>query len=574
MQLKNLLYKIKLIIYFFRKAKWLILITILFFSENRSIAQNLLSRSINMPAYQAISLQQLFDEITQKEGIYFSYNSNLLNVDSTLNINKYVGPVEEYMSNILGSKYFFKESGKHLIITYGPLRMGADIDWVTNQKKNGMIIGVIRDIRTNKSLANASVYDRLTFQSATLSNQDGYFELNLKYPEKTVSITLSKENYKDTTITLILPIEIKTGKEKSETGYYGFSEKGNSLYDSFFGSMFTNSRQQLQSMNLGGFFAYSPFQVSLTPGLSTHGFINSQVVNKFSLNIIGGSTAGVRGFEMAGIFNVNQYHVNGTQVAGVLNVVGGNVKGLQMAGVGNIALRNSSAVQIAGVWNNTDTLKGLQIAGITNIAKTGSGSQIAGALNISKDEISNQITGGVNIAKKVKGIQLAGLLNIADSSDYPIAVFNFIKNGRKLAAVQIDESTFLSANFSSGGRVLYSNLGIGTFLDNSDSNGKYGLEFGLGGNIILKPNFSLSAEINQRHFFNNDFKSLDYSRTSLRIIPSYIVAQKLHFFIAPSFNYSEVENPNSKSRVWRLWDTDKERNTFHGGLSAGLFYKF
>lgn len=62
--------------------------------------------------------------------------------------------------------------------------------------------------------------------------------------------------------------------------------------------------------------------MSLTPGLSTHGFFNSQIVNTFSLNLIGGATAGVDGTELAGGFNVNQYDMRGAQFAGVINVVG------------------------------------------------------------------------------------------------------------------------------------------------------------------------------------------------------------------------------------------------------------
>jgi len=566
------IYSLKLILFFVRRSKWFVVL-FLVFCTNNIYAQNPLSRTINMPEYRNISLQEIFDEIIQREGIYFSYNSNLLNTDSIVNKSKFQGMISEYLEGLLGSKFFLKESGKHIIITYGPKRMEADVDWV-DQKKNGMIIGVIRDVRTNKSLANTSVYERLTYQSATLTNKDGYFELNIKYPEQTVSITLSKENYRDTTITLILPIEISNTKRNSETGYYNMYSSDSSVYKSFFGKLFSNSRQRLQSNNLGGFFAYSQFQVSLTPGLSTHGFINSQIVNKFSLNIIGGATAGVRGFEMAGVFNLNQYDVNGTQVAGLLNVVGGNVKGIQMAGMSNSVSRNVSGFQIAGVWNKADTLKGLQMAGITNMTKTANGSQISGITNISKDIVYNQISGAVNIAKKVKGVQIAGLVNIADSSDYPIAILNLIKNGRKEIAVQFDESKYLSLSFRSGGRVLYSNIGLGTFLENKEGNGKYGVEFGLGGYIIQRSKFSLAAEINQRQFFDKNFKYLDYSRTTFRIIPSLIFAKKYQFFIAPSFNYSEAENPSSKEKTWNLWKSDNEHNSFHAGLSAGFSYRF
>lgn len=542
MQINKFLYAIKLILYFIKRSKWFVLLLAML-QIGPSYAQSLLTKTVNMPDYENITIQEIMDEIMQKENIFFSYNSNLLNTDSLVRVPKFQGMISEYLEKLIGNRFFLKESGKHIIITYGPRRMGVDVDWI-NKPKNGMIIGVIRDVRTNTLLPNASVYEKMTYQSATLSNKDGYFELNIKYPEQIISITLSKENYRDTTITLILPIEISRSKKNSHTGYYDRYNDDGSVYESYFGSMFSNSKQRLQSNNLGGFFAYSPFQVSLTPGLSTHGFINSQIVNNFSLNVIGGSTAGVEGYEMAGIFNLNQYNMDGIQIAGVINMVGGSVKGFQMAGLGNLVSRNVSGFQIAGAWNKADNVKGMQLTGV------------------------------LNIAKKVKGVQLAGLLNIADSSDYPIAVLNIIKNGKKEISVQVDESQFLGVGFRTGGRILYSNLGFGMLLNNENSNNKYGYEFGLGGFIIQKQKFSLAAEINQRNYLDNNFKSIDASKSYIRIIPTYIIKGKYQFFIAPTFNYTEAENPEMTKKTWNLWKASNHSNSFHGGFSAGFTYRF
>src|SRR5690606_2062206 len=71
------------------------------------------------------------------------------------------------------------------------------------------------------------------------------------------------------------------------------------IEDTRFGKMFLSSKQKLQSLNVGRFFVEKPFQVSLVPGLGTHGVMSSQVVNKTSLNIFGGYNAGTRGAEVA-----------------------------------------------------------------------------------------------------------------------------------------------------------------------------------------------------------------------------------------------------------------------------------
>src|SRR5690606_12887018 len=162
-----------------------------------------------------------------------------------------------------------------------------------------------------------------------------------------VTIALSKENYRDTMLVLILPVEILQASKGKRIGYYHANDSNKTISNSAFGRFFTSSRQRIQNLNLGGFFVYSPFQVSMTTGLSTHGLYSSQVLNKVSLNIIGGYTAGVTGAELAGGFNVNQYNMHGVQLAGLSNVVGGNTSGFQAAGFGNVGLNKLTGVQVA-----------------------------------------------------------------------------------------------------------------------------------------------------------------------------------------------------------------------------------
>ncbi len=360
-------------------------------------------------------------------------------------------------------------------------------------------------------------------------------------------------------------------------------------------------------MNLGGMFLYSPYQISMTPGLSTHGFIRSQIVNKFSINIIGGSTAGVKGMELGGVFNINQYDMQGMQMAGVFNAVGGNVRGVQLAGVGNrdfggmTGLQmagvfngvggNASGVQIAGVgnhvvgqvkglqiagvFNKADTVRGVQIAGVVNLTKDASGTvQLASILNHSESTVGNQIAGLANKAKKVKGIQLAGIVNIADSSDYPIGLLNFIKNGEKSLSIAINEDSYLGLQFRSGGRVLYSLLSINVALEGNRPD-KYAFEAGLGAVVLNGSKFSLRTEITARNLLTEKFKMLDNHQSSLRIIPAFKLSDRISIFVAPSLNYAERDENtiSGGSTVWKAWRRDRTRNTFYGGGMAGLMLK-
>lgn len=594
--------RMKLVVFFVQRLKLFALVFCSHAIGPYAIAQSKLSQEVRVPEFKGAVVRDIFNWVNEKEGISFSYNSRLLNPDSVVNVKPFKGVLVAYLEKVLGQQFSFKETSSHIIINYAPQRMDVEVNIPEEINNRMMITGYIRDLRTDKAIPYASVYDRGAFVS-TLTDRNGYFELDVKKPDNLIAISMSKEDYRDTSIMLLLPVEAAELLGKGgKLGYYSDYGQGKTVFSTFFGGLFSNSSQRLQSLNLAGVFAYSPFQVSLTPGLSTHGFFESQVVNKFSLNVLGGYTAGVDGFEMAGAFNINQYNVRGTQVGGLFNVVGGNVKGVQLAGGGNIVVHDLSGVQIGGIWNNVDTVKsgaqiagalnlarqskGVQLAGVTNISRADVGSQIAGGVNIAKStkgvqlagvtnisraNVGSQIAGGVNIAKKVKGIQLAGLVNIADSSDYPIGVFNFIKNGSKEFSISVDESKLVSFNFRSGGRVMYSLIGVGAYVDSEDS--KYAVEFGIGANLIRRQRFSLATELATRTSFTSGFDD-DVNRAIFRVIPRYHLTKNLQVYVAPSFNYSEsmLSAEARESVGWKIWGADKRSNTFHGGASAGLVF--
>ncbi|MGE8381051.1 MAG: hypothetical protein ACN6PN_21965, partial [Sphingobacterium sp.] len=185
-----------------------------------------------------------------------------------------------------------------------------------------------------------------------------------------------------------------------------------------------------------------------------------------------------------------------------------------------------------------------------------------------------QIAGIANKAKKVKGFQLAGIVNIADSSDYPIGLLNLIKNGEKNLSLAIDEDSYLSLQFRSGGRVLYSVLSIGAVLGN-DGPAKYAFEAGLGAVLLNKSKFALRTEITTRNHLTDKFKSLDNHQSSFRVIPAYKLTDALSIFVAPSFNYAERDEDavSGGGTQWKAWGRDRTRNTFYGGGIAGVMLK-
>lgn len=142
-----------------------------------------------------------------------------------------------------------------------------------------------------------------------------------------------------------------------------------------------------------------------------------------------------------------------------------------------------------------------------------------------------QVGGFTNIARKVRGLQLSGFINIAESSDYPVGVINIIKDGEQSISISTDETFTTMASFRSGGRVLYSVLGVGYNFNNDHY--KYAAAGGIGANIASRKYFRLRSEAIGSHFLSLVFPSKKSANSSFLIFPfakSIITAYRLFLF--------------------------------------------
>ncbi|WP_229216379.1 hypothetical protein [Dyadobacter sp. 3J3] len=314
--------------------------------------------------------------------------------------------------------------------------------------------------------------------------------------------------------------------------------------------------------------------IGLIYPISSNGLNAGEFTNKFSLHAISGISKNETGVAIAGVATVIKENAKGVQISGVANVIGESADGVQVAGFMNIIRHNAKGLPVAGFLNLSESAGPAQIAGFSNITRESvKGVQIAGFLNKSKD-VNSQISGFVNLAKKVKGVQIAGLINIADSSDYPIALLNFIKNGEKSVGITVDETATTIASFRSGGRVLYGILGVG-YNFKSGNKSLYGLEAGLGAHIPVAEKLRVNAEL--ANLVLTDFKRGDYFKNTLRILPTFRLAENLEIFAGPSLNFVKYSRDKGDDLISHyLW---KQRNTkdFTGlylGFNVGVQYIF
>lgn len=342
---------------------------------------------------------------------------------------------------------------------------------------------------------------------------------------------------------------------------------------------------------------------------STNGINALNDTNHLSIHLISGVSAKETGFalsgltniilreasgmELAGFSNHVKGHVQGMQLAGFLNTAG-SVNGLQIAGFSNIS-KQESGVQVSGFFNHaTDALvqtagfanlgrdicaaqaagfvniagnvKGAQTSGFTNIAKDLNGAQVTGFCNIAVNVQGAQVSGFINKAKKVNGAQVAGFINIADSSDYPVALINIIKNGTQSIGVTVDESATTLLAFRSGGKHLYGVLGAGyNFQETSDL---YALEAGIGARLFTARHFSIHAETVLTSL--TDFKNGTYLRSSIRILPTLHFADRFELFGGVSFNhvYTTLHKAEAPKTDY-IW-SDQQADHFNGLYIGGI----
>jgi len=291
--------------------------------------------------------------------------------------------------------------------------------------------------------------------------------------------------------------------------------------------------------------------IGLIYPISTNGVQAKTYTNYFSLNAIAGLSRAETGLSLAGFANVVLDSASGLQIAGFANVVGCN-SGVEIAGFGNFARRSSSGLQVAGFIN----------------AGTNVGTQVGGFINTAT-KVDNQVSGFINIAKKVKGVQIAGFINIADSSDYPIAIFNFVKNGEKTLGVSTDETLTTLVSFRSGGRRLYGIAGLGY-----NHKGKRELaawEAGIGAHLVSTERFRLNVEVVNVGL--TDFKHGDWMKSSLRVLPAYRPGSRVEIFAGPSFNYFRAKNGQGEDIVDHYLWSDRNSHCYYGlffGATGGI----
>ncbi|MCF0070978.1 hypothetical protein LZD49_10885 [Dyadobacter sp. CY261] len=544
-------------------------------------AQQILNKPVDI-SVKGQPVSGVLKSMSEQGKFYFSYNSNLISGDSLVTLNVSRQPVRQVLEQLFNHQFQYKEKGDYLIIL--PVA----------KERSFHVTGHILDDETGQPVDYVSVYSQQLLVS-TLSADDGAFRLRIKDRAFPVHLTISKVGYGDTTMVIgeadeadrIMRIQQKAVDLDPLIVRYAEGET------TWLGRLFLSRRLRAQSRNIGRFFVALPYQASLTPGLGTHGRMSGQVVNKFSLNLAGGYTAGVNGVEIAGGFNISKENVRYVQLAGAFNVVSGHVSGVQVAGFSNNVLDSLNGVQVSGfsgmVRKRVDgvqvsgflsrtggVMAGAQVSGAIGLIRNGGhgaqisggynqvrgtyeGVQIAGAANNARDSVkATQIAGGLNMARNIKGLQLApfnyarrmrgvqiGIVNIADSSSgVSIGLFNLIRKSTSNISVYATEIASLNVAWKMGTHQFYSILVAGTGFNGEKKVQTFGA--GIGREFYPFKKAGFFVEILNQNIYQGNWEEMP-STYRLQIAATYKLGKRFLLFGGPSYTIYDSDGVEQKA---------------------------
>ncbi|MEO8067419.1 MAG: hypothetical protein ABI599_06970 [Flavobacteriales bacterium] len=426
-------------------------------------AQSILQRKVDVRATN-VRLADALHLIAQDGHFKLSYNAALINGDSIVDIATGATTVERAMERLLGKERPLKESGEHVIIL-GP-RQG---------KKKFVVTGSVVDATNGQAIARATVYEVREHASA-LTDANGTFNLEVSGRQERTALRVSRVAYADTIVFVgrdgklpRLRLQAKDVVPHMQTRMPGVEELDVSR-------VLVRGTQAEQAANLG-FAEERKWQLSLVPTIGTNGKVSGAMVNKYSLNVIGGYSRGLNGFEIAGAFNMERRDVKGVQLAGFTNLVGGSTNGVQIAGAVNHTMRSLYGLQLAGFANVVwDTLSGVQIAGAINVVKGGmlgtqvgglanvttqncNGAQLAGAANVTLKDVHRwQASGLVNYGRSVSGAQISGGANVALDSVGGGQVSGLLNYAKDVSGGQVSGLLNVALHSVRGGQVGFVNV--------------------------------------------------------------------------------------------------------------------
>lgn len=413
--------------------------------------------------------------------------------------------------------------------------------------------------QNNEEIKNNSP-QHATFPINNIIEADDNVETRLKTQQMTLKQSLSAAIIASSLIATPALASAKTTNSSSkptETTAHASAEKNNKKEDEKTANVRKSRVKPAQFRQTA--------QASFLYPIGSSGTQTANTEYRFSFHMLSGITHSIKGFELAGISNINKGHMQGLQIGGIFNHTAGQVRGMQLGGVYNYT---------------NERLKGLQIGGIFNYANwDAKGMQLAGVMNYTGGEMNGMQLSLINCAKTVRGFQL-GIVNLGDSISKNSAALGLISiykhGGYREFELFASDYLLLGINFKLGSKRLYTIYSAGY---NKASMSQFAFGVGLGTIIEAGKRFWIQPELytytynqSMASLYNNESQQSHRIKLGLR----YNITPHWGIMLAPSLacNLYKTEESNiSKFSPIKTWE-NKQNPTVELtlGASFGLTY--
>jgi hypothetical protein len=470
--------------------------------------------------------------LSVESGCVFSYSSTAFDVNRTITHDFREQTTREVLETIFDGHVYIKPKGTYVILSPTP-----------RSTKEVIVSGYVVDESSGEKLREATVYNPVTLRSTT-TDEFGYFQLRLKNPSPDdYKLMIKKVAYTDTLVfaperrSSFQKFSLRIDKDKLSATADDLTNPAEKFW-----AWTKNSVARINLNNVRDTLN-STWQVSLVPFIGTNRKMSGNITNDYSLNLLGGYSAGTNKIEFGGLFNITTGAAEHVQIAGMFNLAGGTVRGFQLAGITNMNQDSTHAAQVAGLVNlNTNLTKGFQLGGLANInqdsvnavviagfanitSRSAQGFQLAGFTNITAKEFKGvQVAGFANIAgKNIHGTQIAGFLNLAKDvrgsqigfiniskthQGVPLGFLSFVSKGYHSIELGADEIVPLNLSFRTGVRPLYTILMVGVRPENADST-TWAFGYGIGSSPRLGNKQFLNFELTAQQFNKGNVEALN-----------------------------------------------------------------
>lgn len=363
----------------------------------------------------------ILSSIAAQTQVKFAYSPSAIPAQQKTSLRCNKKPIRVVLSLLFKEEVNWKQKGDFIILTPRPTVK-------TKAQKHITISGYVSAAGGDK-LSTASIISEGT-HAAAVTNQYGYFTLNVLPAQLPLDVKIVKENYPDTTLHLtkentLVDVSLPSGidSNKADTSLF---RKHLAATGNFFGQLFVNDATRSTMRNLKDTL-FTKVQFSFIPYISTNKLLSGNTINDISINILAGYSQGIRVAEVGGLFNIDRGDVKSFQAAGLCNLVSGNTSGGQFAGIANINAGSGNGVRAAGLFNLGHHMNGIQLAGLFNLNAnfkdalhniryitndSVTGIQVAGLANMNSGYAQGiRLAGLYNLGYNMEGVQVAGLFN-------------------------------------------------------------------------------------------------------------------------------------------------------------------